>query len=287
MGSVSEDKVAIVSGAVVSIGEALLRTLLGKGWKVGALDLDDNLGSALEKEFPEKVIYIRCDMSSYDQQAVAFTQVFKKWGRIDAFCSNAGASENSQIYKLDYRGKDTIPPEPNCLPTRVSFFGFLYDVQLSIHFMRQNPTPGGAIVGTSSSLSTHPTPSMPEHAAAKAAMNVFTRSSAPFLKSQENITINTVLPGMVPTRNIPSQMREIFDGYLTPVDTIITAYLRLLEDPSLYGQNLDTFRNEIVALPEQPWIHPDVVKTTEVWEGQFLAFHGQPSCLPNTHPFRS
>jgi NAD(P)-dependent dehydrogenase (short-subunit alcohol dehydrogenase family) len=89
------------------IGEELTRELNRKGWKVAALDIasQSSLGEKLGQEFGADFIYLPCDVSKYAELADAFSQVFSKWGRIDAFCSNAGIIDRSSIFVFNYRGK--------------------------------------------------------------------------------------------------------------------------------------------------------------------------------------
>ena len=107
---------------------------------------------------------------------------------MDALLANAGIVDKSSIYILDYRGKDEyarstpqafdsmfdntyrIPPKPNTACTDVDYKAVVYGVHLAIHFMRQNPTPGGQIIATASIAAVHPHPSYPEYCGAKAAV---------------------------------------------------------------------------------------------------------------------
>ena len=65
-----------------------------------------------------------------------------------------------------------IPPKPDINSTETCWHGLLYGTQLAVHFMRQNPTPGGCIVATGSSVGIHPIEAMPEYCGAKAAVRV-------------------------------------------------------------------------------------------------------------------
>lgn len=88
------------------MGEALARDLVTKGWHVACLDVQKQAGGALVAELGDNAIFIQCDISDYDQQAKAYTEVWKKYGRIDALLANAGIVDRSSIYILDWRGKD-------------------------------------------------------------------------------------------------------------------------------------------------------------------------------------
>lgn len=91
-------------------------------------------------------------MSSYDSQASAFLQVYKKWGHIDALLANAGIVDRSSVYILAHKNAsvEDVPPAPDMSCTDVDYKGFVYGTQLAIHFMRHNSPPGGKIIGTAS-----------------------------------------------------------------------------------------------------------------------------------------
>lgn len=55
--------------------------------------------------------------------------------------------------------------------SQTCYFGLIYGTQLAIHFMRQNPTPGGCIAATGSSVGLHPIASMPQYCGIKAAVS--------------------------------------------------------------------------------------------------------------------
>jgi NAD(P)-dependent dehydrogenase (short-subunit alcohol dehydrogenase family) len=77
----------------------------------------------------------------------------------------------------------SLPPKPDLSTTDVDYKGVVYGTQLAVHFMRQNPTPGGAIMATASVCGYHPIESLPEYSGAKAAVIAFARAVAPILKS--------------------------------------------------------------------------------------------------------
>jgi len=89
------------------IGEELSRELIRRKWKVAALDIkaQSGPGQSLTQALGGDFFYIPCDVSKYDEMADAFSQVFTKWGQINAFCSNAGIIDKSSILIFNYRGK--------------------------------------------------------------------------------------------------------------------------------------------------------------------------------------
>ncbi|OAP60017.1 hypothetical protein AYL99_05019 [Fonsecaea erecta] len=283
--SSSSKKVAIVTGGVSGIGAELTRKLISEGWRVAALDIpsQSHLAQKLSDELGDKFMFCQGDISRYQEQASAFSTVFQKWGRLDALCANAGIIDRSSIYILKWRGKTEIPPEPDLSCTDVCLKATIYGVQLAIHFMRQNPTPGGSIVATSSMVGVHPVASFPEYSGAKAGVNGFVRACAPYLQFKENITINTVCPGVVPTQFISQHMRDTFgEDSLTPASTIVGAYWKCLSDRSLNGEFIECSRDQHFILKRPEYADGEVSKrTTTVYDPYFVTIHGEPSGLPD------
>ncbi|OAG37844.1 hypothetical protein AYO21_07950 [Fonsecaea monophora] len=250
----STQKVVIVTGAISGIGAVLTTYLLQDGWTVVGVDVADSCDPKIAEEFGKSFSYRKCDVSNYDALAETFAQVFAQFGQINAFCSNAA----------------------------VCYHALIYGTQLSIHFMRQNPTPGGFIVCTSSMVGYHPIATFPEYCGAKSAMNAFVISTAPVLKLQkENITINAVLPGIVPSQFISQEMRDTFgaDG-LTPKETIAAAYMKCLHDRSLNGELIECSRDKHFVLPRPGYADGETSKRTcTVYDPYFVQVHGESSQL--------
>lgn len=229
MGSSSEDRVAIVTGATVSaksqiqpsatdsslqsgIGIDLVKDLCTRGWKVACVGRRREAGEAFIQSLPEgsKARFFAADVSDYDEQARVFREVHRLWGRIDALCANAGVVDASSIYVYDWKKSnksvDDVPPAPDVSVVDVNYKGVVYGTQLATHFMRRNPQPGGRIVITGSIAAIFPHQSYPVYCGSKAAVNQFVRGVAPLLKQKENIFINCVMPGIVATPIVPPEM---------------------------------------------------------------------------------
>ncbi|KIW78572.1 hypothetical protein Z517_08410 [Fonsecaea pedrosoi CBS 271.37] len=277
----STQKVVIVTGAISGIGAVLTTYLLQDGWTVVGVDVADSCDPKIAEEFGKSFSYRTCDVSNYDALAETFAQVFAQFGQINAFCSNAGIIDRSSVYIYSHRGKTSIPPKPDLACTAVCYHALIYGTQLSIHFMRQNPTPGGFIVCTSSMVGYHPIATFPEYCGAKSAMNAFVISTAPVLKLKENITINAVLPGIVPSQFISQEMRDTFgaDG-LTPKETIAAAYMKCLHDRSLNGELIECSRDKHFVLPRPGYADGETSKRTcTVYDPYFVQVHGESSQL--------
>ncbi|KAG9259034.1 15-hydroxyprostaglandin dehydrogenase [Emericellopsis atlantica] len=280
----SSNKVAIVTGASSGMGEALAEALASRGWLVAMFDIQPN--DTLAARLGDGATYHHCDVADYDSQARAFTEVWDKYGRIDALCANAGIVDKSSIYILNHRNSDEIPPKPNLLTTDIDWKGVVYGTQLALHFMRKNKVPGGSIVATGSVAAVVPHETYPEYDGAKAAVVNFVRASSRVLRIKENIRINCVLPGIVATKIIPPEMvAAVSPECLTPVSTIVRAYNKCLDDDSLAGEVLECSVEEILALPVPELRNGRFSKrAVTVWDPLFKLYHGEESGLPDAIP---
>lgn len=75
---------AYTSTAIASgIGLAVAERLLELDWDVAIVDLQAAKGSYASQLTDGRILLLKADASSYNKQADAFSQVYKKWGRID------------------------------------------------------------------------------------------------------------------------------------------------------------------------------------------------------------
>ncbi|KAK5685093.1 hypothetical protein LTS10_003168 [Elasticomyces elasticus] len=266
------------------MGEALTRELVNRGWFVAMADIRES--PALSTELGSKAKFYKTNVADYASQAATFSAVFASHGRIDALCANAGICDKGSIFILIHRNKDEVPPAPDLSCTDVDWKGVVYGTQLSVHFMRKNPTPGGVIVATASIAAMHPHPSYPEYNGAKAAVLNFVRGSAEMLSLKENIRINCVMPGIVDTAIVPRQMIAAVDpASMTPVSNIVNTYIRLLNDETLTGQGIECSVDKQLPFPNPPLLNGVHTKrATTVWEPLFKLMHGEASGLEGAIP---
>lgn len=57
--------------------------MIGRGYNVGMCDVNSEAGNTLSAELGEQVVFIKCDVAIYEDQAEAFQQVWNRWGRLD------------------------------------------------------------------------------------------------------------------------------------------------------------------------------------------------------------
>ncbi|KAF4634269.1 hypothetical protein G7Y89_g3852 [Cudoniella acicularis] len=253
----STQKVAIITGAASGMGEALATHLISKDWPVTCLDLQRGTGEALAASLGPNASFFEANVADYDSQARVFQAVFEKWGRVDALCANAGIVDKSSIYVLKYKGSDVTQRQEERSSRRASVAGI------------------------------YPHETYPEYNGAKAAVINFARGVAPVLKLKENILINTVLPGIVPTKIIPQEMLDaVSEDCLTPIDTIVRAYDHFLADENQQtGEALECSVQSHFIVPKQEYVNGTFsARACTVWEPLYKMMHGENSELPDAIP---
>ena len=217
--------VAIVTGASSGIGLALTKHLLERNWAVVMADLNP------PKEKLENTLYIRIDISSWNDQAAMFKQAFEWKTRLDFFAANAGMDDRDDIFNTI----DSVSPpkQPNMKTIEVNLGGSYYGIKLAAHYMTLDskaagkPKAGGKIVVTASAAGIYPLPSVPQYAASKHALVGLVRSMGP-VAAAVNIRINALCPALVATGLAPPGLMDNFDqSQVTPMSTMMQGFSEL------------------------------------------------------------
>ena len=193
-----EDKVAVITGASMGIGEAIAKLFLQEGAKVVLCSRDLARTRAAEQRIGEgaNTLSIACDVSRRDQVDVLVKAAVAKFGRIDIFVNNAGFGLNDAVAEMDMaefrRMFDT------------NLFGAVECIQAVVPIMRQQG--GGDIVNISSVSGYISTPYMSGYAATKHAMNAIGKAARMELL-RHNINVLTVCPGYIATDFVKNMVK--------------------------------------------------------------------------------
>lgn len=99
--------VAVVTGGSSGIGLALVKHLVSQKWRVVIADLNP------PKESIHDTIFIRTDISSWEQQVTLFKEAYA-WGRrLDFAALNAGLDDQDDIFSSLSHDINTPPSKPN------------------------------------------------------------------------------------------------------------------------------------------------------------------------------
>lgn len=129
-------KTAIVTGGASGIGLAMARHFASEGYDVALLDVagEEPVAAALDQvrkagaegkgDGKAKVIFRRCDVSSWREQADGFRAVHDEFGRVDVVCANAGISERGASVMAAV--EEDEPRQPDLKVVDVCLTGVIY-----------------------------------------------------------------------------------------------------------------------------------------------------------------
>lgn len=155
-------KTAIVTGGASGIGLAMSQHFASQGYDVAVFDVAgereaDALAVAVAAETtpggaaaPARVVFRRCDVSSWRDQAGAFRAVHEEFGRVDVVCANAGISERGTNAMAVAEGNDDEPREPNLAVVGVNLTGVIFCECFLAEKLPLSPACGRGLIGYNS-----------------------------------------------------------------------------------------------------------------------------------------
>ena len=193
-----QDKVAVVTGASMGIGEAIAKLFLEEGAKV--VLCARNL--ARTKEAEQRIgrgtstLSLSCDVSKREQVDAVVAETLKRFGRIDIWVNNAGYGLNDAVADMDMAEFRRM--------FETNLFGAVECMQAVIPVMQRQG--GGDIVNISSVSGHISTPYMSGYAATKHAMNAIGKAARMELR-RHNINVLTVCPGYIATDFVKNMVK--------------------------------------------------------------------------------
>lgn len=199
-----QDKVAIVTGAALGLGEASAAMLAREGAKVVVTDIRDVEGEAVEKKIRDgggEALYLHHDVA----QEAAWEQVMKetlsRFGRLDILVNNAGVVHS-------------CAPEEETLERwrrlmSINLDGVFLGTKHAIPAMRQKQPSGGSIINLSSIAGQIGIPDIGAYCASKGGVRLYTKSVALHCAKQGwNIRVNSIHPGYIWTPMVEHYLAE-------------------------------------------------------------------------------
>lgn len=194
--------VAVVTGGAQGIGRATVERLLGKGWRVAALDRDaEAIADLCDETGGDALLALEADVAAEEGVAAAF-RVIDEWrgGKgIDLLFNNAGIADPhagpvEALSLAAWRGVVDSSLTAAFLVTRAA-----------VPALRQE---GGAIVNMASTRAFQSEPHSEAYAAAKGAMVALTHALAVSLGPA--IRVNAVAPGWIQTAPLTKRSARTF-----------------------------------------------------------------------------
>ena len=203
----SEQNVALITGASRGIGRAIAVGLARNGADVALLGRDRNAleetaAACLEARAGTKTLVLTADVADNAAVQEAVARTLAEFGRIDSAVSNAGQSVDALLLRL----------KPEAIEHMLSVnlkSAFYLCGAVAKPMMKQR---GGSIVLVSSIVGMSGNPGQSAYAAAKAGLLGLAKSLAKELGSR-NIRVNAVAPGLIETNmteKMPDAARDYF-----------------------------------------------------------------------------
>ena len=187
----THDKVAIVTGGAMGIGEGISLRLAAEGAKVAVLDVNLE-GAQKTAQQIEKAggtaLAIKVDVSRAVEVEAAARKVVSTFKKIDILVNNAGVSQTSKVASMTEEMWDKV--------NNVNLKGVFLCCHAVIPYMKQRKY--GKIVNIASVLALTGSAYYAHYGATKAGVVGFTRGLAVEL-GPHNINVNAVGPGVIDT----------------------------------------------------------------------------------------
>jgi short-subunit dehydrogenase len=184
-----KDKVAIVTGASIGIGEATARALAGRGAVVLLAARNEEKLRFLEREILAaggRASAVRTDVADEASIEAMVERAVGEFGSVDILVNNAGLGLSGRV--------EDLRVEDLCYLFEVNLFGPLRCVQAVLPYMRR----GGRIINVSSVVGKRAIPKVGGYCATKAALNALSDALRVEV-ADRGITVTNVYPGTTRT----------------------------------------------------------------------------------------
>ena len=182
-------RVAIVTGGSSGVGEATVRELAGRGWKVAVNYAKDAKKAAAVAGGCPGAIAVQGNVAEDTDCRRVAREVLAQWGRIDALVNSAGTTKFA-----DHKDLEALSAADFEAIFRVNVVGPFQMVRACEKALRESR---GCVVNISSVAHLLGTGSSVAYAASKAALNTMSLSLARSLAP--DVRVNVVAPGFVRT----------------------------------------------------------------------------------------
>jgi NAD(P)-dependent dehydrogenase (short-subunit alcohol dehydrogenase family) len=214
-----DGKVAWVTGGASGFGAGVSRRLAGLGASVVVSDVDVDGGEKVAADIGGR--FIRCDVSSYDDNTAAVDAVVGEHGRLDIAFLNAGISTGAGI------GED-FDPERYRRAMGVNLDGVVFGLHATLAAVGEH---GGNIVATASLAGLTAVPFDPVYGANKHAVVGLVRAVGAAYADKRTF-VNAICPGFADTNILSAPAREALGNLGIPllsVDNVADAFFAAIE----------------------------------------------------------
>ena len=192
---------------VIVTGGALTTVLSKRGASVVAVDINEEAGKKIVKSNPEKIIFMKGDVSKKSVAEEAVKLAVSKFGKLTGLVNNAHASRQKSL--IEHTEDDWA------LSFETGFNATLYFMMASYSELAKN---GGSIVNFGSGAGLEGLEYQASYAAAKEAIRGLSRVAANEW-AQNNIRVNVVCP-MALTEGVANWKEHFPEQYKVAVNQV-------------------------------------------------------------------
>jgi acetoacetyl-CoA reductase len=202
-------RVALVTGGMGGLGEAICKKLHGAGYRVAATYSPHNAhaGDWLKSQRDAGFDFLAymVDVSDFASCEAGVMQMIGDTGRIDILVNNAGITRDTTLKKMSREDWYEV--------RKTNLDSAFHMTKHVLHGMLENQW--GRVVNISSVNGQKGAYGQTNYAAAKAALHGFTKALA-LEVAAKGITVNTISPGYLRTKMVMQVPQEILESKILP-----------------------------------------------------------------------
>ena len=184
------DKVVVITGASMGIGEALARAFVNGGARVvlSSRDLGRAEAARARTGSTERTLALACDVRNREEIDRLLSLTLHNFGRVDVWINNAGHGLQDSVAAMDMAQCRAM--------FDTNLFGAIECMQAAIPVMKRQSS--GTIINISSVAGHIPLPYSAAYSATKFAMNAIGKAARLELRNS-GVHVMTVCPGTIET----------------------------------------------------------------------------------------
>ncbi|MFZ3222212.1 MAG: acetoacetyl-CoA reductase [Rugosibacter sp.] len=202
-------KVAVVTGGMGGLGEAICIKLAALGYQVVTTYSPNNTNAASWLEAMNGKGYkfkaYPCDVSDFDSAKQCIEQINAELDHVDVLVNNAGVTRDMTFKRMTKADWDVV------MRTNLDSV-FNMTKQVMDGMMERN---WGRVINISSANGQKGAFGQTNYSAAKAGMHGFTKSLA-LEVAKKGVTVNTISPGYIGTKMVLAIPQEVLDSKILP-----------------------------------------------------------------------
>ncbi|UOR10915.1 3-hydroxyacyl-CoA dehydrogenase [Halobacillus amylolyticus] len=209
--------VAVVTGGASGLGEATVRTIVGKGGRAIIADRDLEKGRSLAEELGSQALFHKVDVTSEQQVSNMLTEAISHFGKVTALVNCAGVAIGEKV--LNKEGVHGLASFQNVI--EVNLIGTFNMIRLVSERMKENGSNDdgerGVIINTASIAAFEGQVGQAAYSASKGGVVGLTLPISREL-ARHGIRVMTIAPGLFDTpmfETLPDSAKKLL-GETTP-----------------------------------------------------------------------